>query len=277
MVAERLPRSDPRFERLAIHRAFLDAFAKHNVRGAYGFINAHKLADHAEDRAALEAWVAAGQPLGNHTFTHPDLAKIGVDAYVADIDANEALLKDAMGASRERDWKVFRYPFLVEGTDRASYDRIRAHLGSHSYRVAEVTIDFYDWAYNNPYARCLEKHDERSIEALKDTWRDESIVFLRWADAAARDLFGRPIKHILLLHVGAFGAEMIDELLTTYEKNGVRFVPVDEALRDPVYATEPRDPKIFRGTFLRQVRAARGTKTTPQPDIPDALLDIVCR
>jgi len=79
------------------------------------------------------------------------------------------------------------------------------------------------------------------------------------------------------MHVGAFDAVMMDELLGAYEKHGVRFISVADAMTDPVYASEPRDPKAFRGTFLRQVRVARATKTTPQPDQPDTLLDVICR
>jgi hypothetical protein len=80
-----------------------------------------------------------------------------------------------------------------------------------------------------------------------------------------------------LLHIGAFDAIMIDDLLATYEKNGVRFVTLDEALADPVYTEEPAHPKAHFGSFLNQVRRARGTRSPAMATPPDTLLEIVCR
>lgn len=112
---------------------------------------------------------------------------------------------------------------------------------------------------------------------MRETWHDNVNVSLRWADAAARDLFGRPIPQILLLHVGAFDAVMIDDLLSQYEKLGVRFVSLDEALRDRIYTDPPPDTTSPGGGFLHQFRKARGTRTTPPPTQPAALLDALCR
>jgi peptidoglycan/xylan/chitin deacetylase (PgdA/CDA1 family) len=66
----------PRFEEqppappIAIHRMVLKALANHGVPPVYGFVNGKKLVDHPADRAALAAWLAAGQRLGNHTYSH---------------------------------------------------------------------------------------------------------------------------------------------------------------------------------------------------------------
>jgi peptidoglycan/xylan/chitin deacetylase (PgdA/CDA1 family) len=267
----------PGQSRLAIHQAFLAAFRAHHAPPVYGFVVGAGLDEHPADRAALEAWVAAGNPLGNHTRTHPDIHKTSVDAYLADVDANEALLKQLSRGADDRSWKVFRYPYLQEGTDLASRARIREHVVGRGYRVAQVTIDFYDWAYNAPYARCLQRHDDHAVAALKQSYLDDAAVFLHWSDEAARALVARPIAQILLLHIGAFDAVVIDDLLSRYEKEGVRFISLDEALADPVYADEPRSPKAWDGTFLDQVREARGTSSPVEPSLPEGLLDALCR
>jgi peptidoglycan/xylan/chitin deacetylase (PgdA/CDA1 family) len=266
----------PGQSRLAIHQAFVSAFRAHHLPPVYGFVNGGPLDRHPEDRAALEAWVAAGNPLGNHTRTHPDLHQMTVDAYLADLDANEPLLRELEQGAGERTWKVFRYPFLLEGTDLPSRARIREQVLARGYRIAQVTVDFYDWAYNAPYARCLARHDQKGLAALKKSYLDDAGVWLHWADAAARALFGRPIEHILLLHIGAFDATVIGDLLTEYEKLGVRFVTLDQALADPAYAVEQRAPRALGGTYLEQVREARGTADPPEPSLPDALLDALC-
>src|SRR5512147_2069979 len=48
------------------------AFAAHHLPPVTGFLNGLRLREHPEDRAALERWVAAGNLLGNHTYSHVD-------------------------------------------------------------------------------------------------------------------------------------------------------------------------------------------------------------
>jgi peptidoglycan-N-acetylglucosamine deacetylase len=55
-------------------------------------------------------------------------------------------------------------------------------------------------------------------------------------DGKARSLLGRPIKHVLLLHMNYLNALYLDELLARLRSNGWSFVTVEEALTDPVYA-----------------------------------------
>jgi peptidoglycan/xylan/chitin deacetylase (PgdA/CDA1 family) len=262
---------------LSIHQAFVAAFRAHHLPPVYGFVVGGQLDAHPDDRAALDAWVAGGNPVGNHTRTHPDLRQTSIEAYLADVDANEPLLRDLERGADDRTWRYFRYPFLQEGTDLTSRSRIRDALLARGYRIAPVTVDFYDWAYNGPYARCLARRDERAISALEKSYLDDARLWIRWADAAARALFGRPIPQILLLHIGPFDARVLDRLLTEYEQLGVRFVPLEQALADPVYAVEPTSPRTWEGPLLSQVREARGAQDPPEPNLPESLLGALCR
>ena len=106
VTVDDLPRHGPEApgqDRLALHRALLDALRRQQVPRVYGFVNSRRA--QPGDRAALEAWVAAGYPLGNHTAHHPDIGKIGLDAYLADVDAGEPLLSELLGPGQERVWK----------------------------------------------------------------------------------------------------------------------------------------------------------------------------
>ncbi len=256
----------------------LAVFAAHRTPPVYGFINAQKLEGHAEDEQALRAWVAAGYPLGNHTYSHVDGAQVALTDYLADLDKNEPALERLLpaGAQGQPIWKVFRYPYLREGKDSEAQAALRAALVQRGYRIAQVTIDFYDWAYNQAHARCVVKDDAASVSGLEESFLDQAMNELRWADGAARELAGRPIRHILLLHVGVFTAKMLDRLLTAYEENGARFVTLDAALADPVYASEPAQPMPF-GNFLWRLRRARGTRSPAAAPPPDTLLELVCR
>jgi len=277
VTVDDLPRHGPEApwqDRLALHRALLEALARHHVPRAYGFVNAGRA--QPGDRAALEAWVAAGNPLGNHTAHHPDLGSVGIDAYLADVDAGEPLLAELLGPGQERVWKVFRYPYLRQGTDVPSRLALRRALVERHYRIAEVTIDFEDWAYNGPYVRCLARGDRASVEALESTFLDSAVSQLRWADDTLRRLVGRPVPHVLLLHAGAFEAHIVDRLLAAYEKEGARWVPLDEVLEDAVYQREPEPPRSWRAELPVQMLRARQIRGFPLPSSPAPLLERLC-
>jgi hypothetical protein len=75
-----------------------------------------------------------------------------------------------------------------------------------------------------------------------------------------------------LLHIGAFDAWILDDLLTAYEKNGVKFVSLHEALQDEVYNINPIIAKENTDTFFTQMRLA---KKLPVLDIVRKLLDSI--
>ena len=278
VTVDDLPRHGPEApgqDRLALTRALLEVLGQHHVPRVYGFVNAGRA--QPGDRAGLEAWVAAGHALGNHTAHHPDIRKVGLEGYLADVDAGEPLLAELLGPGQERVWKVFRYPYLWQGTDVPSRLALRQALVERHYRIAEVTIDFDDWAYNPPYVRCLERGDGASIAALESMLLDAAVSQLRWADDTLRRLTGRPVPQVLLLHAGAFDAHILDRLLSAYEDANVRWIPLDEALADPVYQREPDPPRSWRAELPVQMIRARQLQGFPLPASPAPLLERFCR
>ncbi|XXF78906.1 polysaccharide deacetylase family protein [Myxococcaceae bacterium GXIMD 01537] len=268
----------PGASRAAVIESINATLRKHGLPPVVGFVNGQKVAERPEERALLQAWLAGGNLLGNHTFSHADLGKVGLAAYLQDIDRNEPLLREVAGAGeREREWKTFRYPFLQEGVDLESRNAIRAHLFGKGYRVAQVTIDFGDWAWNEAYARCVAAGNTQGQEALRQGFRKNALTFLRWSDAAGQQVFGRRIRHVLLLHAGAFQAATLDELLTAYEKSGVRFITLDEALADPAYAEDPGVGRTWGDSFIEQAIQSRKAPHPPFPLQPLDLLEALCR
>lgn len=95
----------PGVSRLQVHREILTALRKHRVPQVYGFVNGRGAQD-ADGKAALSAWVEAGYPLGNHTFSHG--APKEVPAYLADVDRNEPLLRELQPGDEARWDPVYR-------------------------------------------------------------------------------------------------------------------------------------------------------------------------
>lgn len=254
------------------------AFARHRLPPVTGFLNGATLERHPEDRPALERWVAAGHRLGNHSFSHVDLGRVGSRAFLADVERNEPLLRDLAGpAAPERDWRVFRFPYLQEGATIQAHDEVRARLLAKGYRIAPVTVDFDDWQWFPSHARCARDGDSVGTQRLRARYRAAAREALLAADAKARRLFGRPIPQILLLHAGEFSALLMDELIAEYAAMGVRFVSLDEALADPVYALDPRVARSFGSPFLEQVAFAQRGETESTPWPPHAELAALCR
>lgn len=258
---------------LVVHQTLLAVLRKHHVPATYGFINAQKVEANPALRTVLTSWLAAGQELGNHTYSHADQSRMTAEQFNAEIDRNEPLLRDLVGAQARR-WKVFRYPYLREGPTLEIREAVRAHLRKKGYRIAEVTVDFHDWAWNPPYVRCLAQNDARALAAMQRSYLSEARQELQWSTRTAEDLFGRPIAHVLLLHVGAFDAVMLDALLSLYEDAGVHFISLEQAMEDPVYDTDSRQRG---GSVLDQFIAARHQRHLPYVTQPIELLDALCR
>jgi peptidoglycan-N-acetylglucosamine deacetylase len=254
--------------------AIRDALTQHGVFDTYGFVNGARGGDSADNQASMRDWLGAGHLLGNHSWSHGSLSDMGLDKYLADIARNEPLLQSLTGD--DTSWRMFRYPFLVEGTSPSSRYAIIDYLNKRHYHVAQVTVDFYDWAFDDAYNRCGAKGDDFARQALRERYLHDAAAYLRWGDAASEALFGYAMPHILLIHARTMTADIIDALLTQYEDVGVQFVSLDEALADPAYKADVHH--ALGGSFLRQLmRAHPGTIRAPFPPHPTSWMDSLCR
>jgi peptidoglycan/xylan/chitin deacetylase (PgdA/CDA1 family) len=173
---------------------------------------------------------------------------------------------------------MFRYPFLEEGSTLEKRNAVRSYLARNGYRIAEVTIDYYDWAWIDAYARCVGKHDDRTVQWLKDHVVESADRFLHASSANAKLLFNRDIPQILLVHIAWFNALTLDKILKDWRAQGVQFVSLDEALSDPVYAMNPNLVSEGGRSFLEQFAEARKIGITPEdPTYSFESLNKMCR
>ncbi|MCA1829662.1 MAG: hypothetical protein LC689_22285, partial [Myxococcales bacterium] len=248
-----------------IAQRLLAAFRKHRVPQVYGFVNGSKLEGHPELQGVLDAWRAAGYPLGNHTWSHVDPNKTPLDAYLADVVRNEMY------------GKVFRYPFLFEGDTPERRTQTAAWMREHGYTKADVSIDFDDWAWNPAWARCSGKHDEVALGELRHTYLDASIRILERYRKLGQALAGRELAHVLLLHIGAADADQMDAMLSTYEAAGARWVTLEQAQKDPIYAEDPGFQTKWGWTLLDRLAKKRGFKVADEWWPDEKRLDAICR
>ena len=258
--------------RLGIAQAILGAMKAEGMPPAYGFVNGIRTSQEPGTEEVLAAWRAAGLPLGNHTWSHMNLNDHTAAEFEADLQRNEPLLQKYMGPA---DWHWLRYPFLAEGRTPEQQAEVRAYLAAHGYRVAAVTVSFGDYAWNEPYARCVARHDRVEIAKLEASYLEAARETIAYTRSLSRSLYGRDIPYVLLMHVGALDARLLPRLLALYREQGFRFVTLEQAQADPFYAQEMNLSLPPGRTTLEANVAARHLALPSRPALPD--FSGVCR
>jgi peptidoglycan/xylan/chitin deacetylase (PgdA/CDA1 family) len=258
--------------RVDIIKSITHALQAAQAPAVYGFVNAKGLEEAPLE--VLQLWHDAGFPLGNHTFSHMDLNANSMDAFESDLLADEPTLKRLMG---DQDWHWFRFPYLREGDTAGKHHAVAAFLKEHGYKVAQVTLSFGDYAYNEPYARCLAKNDQQGIEWLKQSYLSGASESLSQGQKESTLIYGHDIKHVMLLHVGGFQTVMLPQLLELLKQRGFKLVTLPEAESDPAYTSDPDLPSNWGGTFLQQMMSAKHMSVPPSSEDPSAKLGALCR
>jgi len=71
---------------------------------------------------------------------------------------------------------------------------------------------------------------------LRDEYFNHVLDQVDRQEQIAQTLIGRTVRQILLLKANRLNAIFLDELLTALEEQGYKFITLDAALRDEVYA-----------------------------------------
>lgn len=264
--------------RVDVAQKILNALDKHSIKNVYGFVNANQI-NNANGYKVLSMWVSQGQLLGNHTYDHINLDSHDATKFIQQIQKNDIYLSNLM---KNKNYHYFRYPYLHEGNTQIKRDAVRHYLFTHQYQIAQVTVDFSDYLWNKPYARCLKKGDKRSIAWLKKSYIEQAVNALKAAQQLSELIVHRNIKNILLLHFGAFDAVMLDDLLTAYEKNGVKFITLSDALKDKIYKINPNIVSEDTDIFTTQLLHAEKLPVSHELNllltgVPETQLKKLCR
>jgi peptidoglycan/xylan/chitin deacetylase (PgdA/CDA1 family) len=270
-AAGSLPKGDLRAR---IASALTAELTANHLTGTYGFVNAVKLENDPDAQQALRIWIDAGMNIGNHTWSHLSLNGNTLEAFEREIARDEPALAEYGGA---RDWHWFRYPYLWEGDTMEKRNAVRAYLSQHGYRVAQVTLDFEDYAWNDAYGRCSARKDEASIAWLRQSYLENAAEYLRLGREEERIAFGHEIPNVLLLHATAFTTLMLPDLLDLLRKEGFRFAPLAKVEKNPVYAQNPGAALQYGGTLPDQFMDARRLPYPPFKDKPVEKLKSICQ
>lgn len=145
------PRTQP--QAAAWNAAILGALKQAHIQAL--FLPAGHRVDCREGMALVRAWGESGHIVGNHTYSHLNLASptVTLKAFCEDALKEESLLKATPG------WgKWFRFPYLKEGDQTEKRDGFRNWLKERGYRAAAVSIDASDWYYSQRFEAWQKTH-----------------------------------------------------------------------------------------------------------------------
>ena len=214
----------------------LSGVRRHRIP-AVGFVNESLLYVPGETDARialLKAWADAGVELGNHTFSHMGFKGVALARYEDDFVRGDALTKMLLGQKGQRP-RYFRHPFLQTGDTREVEQSFEDFIAERGYRVAPVTVDTLDWMFLAAYSKARARADAGELERVSDEYLKFAGLKLDFCEKVSRELFGRNVKHILLLHANELNADNFDALVKVYTDRGYSLVSLEQALSDPVY------------------------------------------
>jgi peptidoglycan/xylan/chitin deacetylase (PgdA/CDA1 family) len=245
-----------------------------HLAGTYGFVNASKLENNPDAQQALHIWLDAGMNIGSHTWSHMSLSSNAAEAFERDIALNEPALAQY---GEMRDWHWFRYPFLWEGDTLEKRRAVRSYLSAHGYRVAQVTLDFEDYAWNDAYARCSATRDAAAITWLKQSYLETAAEYIKLGREEQQIAFGHEVPNVMLLHATAFTTLMFPDLLDFLRSQGFSFAGLAQVETDPAYAQDPDAGLKYGGTLPDQFMDSRHLPYPPIMPKPFPQLTHLCQ
>lgn len=255
-------------------RKLLSHFRAYNMP-VVGFVNEQKLMklNEIDARVALlESWLEAGQPLGNHTFSHPDFNTTSLEDYKADFLKGEIIISQLCNKYNQTQ-KYFRFPFLHAGPDSLKKAEFEIFLKAQGYENAPVTIDNEDYIFNKAYVNAFKKKDHKTMQMVVKAYLQYVSAMIDYHEELTQQVMGSPIRHIFLCHANQINTDYFDKVADLFKAKGYTFITLEAALQDEVYQ-EPEN-YIGKGGFS-WLHRWRITKKLPfkikEPEIPEEIM-----
>lgn len=163
----------------------LDALKKHGVKATFFLVG-----NYFETQPELVKRMAEeGHTIGNHTYSHPDMSKIGdIQSFQTELQKNEALYRDILGSEMPKLYRPPQGKFCEENLKMAQ------QLG---YSTVFWSLAYVDWYVDD------QPTPEQAFSKLLPRIHPGTVV--------------------LLHSTSSTNAEILDELLTKWEETGYSF------------------------------------------------------
>jgi peptidoglycan/xylan/chitin deacetylase (PgdA/CDA1 family) len=221
----------------SINRAILISLERHRVPST-GFVNEKRIQSigDKEGKEILWEWVKSGHDLGNHGYSHSDFNQLTIEQMEEEIVSGERSLAEILRKSG-RTPRYFRFPFNHTGDTAAKHDAVASFLENRGYKLAPCTMENEDYVFDRAYLQMLTKKDPVTAERLRSEYLAYTATEIDYYSGLNNQVFGYEPPHIMLLHVNRLNADMVDAVLSLFEKRRYKFVTLDEAEGDRAFTT----------------------------------------
>jgi peptidoglycan/xylan/chitin deacetylase (PgdA/CDA1 family) len=212
----------------------LETLKKHNLQAAL-FVCGMRV-DNDSGKKLIQRWDDDGHLICNHSYSHSYFHsnKISLDDYEKDFLRCDSLIKNY-----KRYTKLFRYPFLKEGSTKEKRDGFRDFLRSLGYSNGSVTIDASDWYVDSRMIKALKENPDTYKELYKQFYLQHMYQRAVFYNGLAVKLTGREITHTILIHHSLLNALFLDDLINMFIQNGWEIVNASDAFKDSVFTVQP--------------------------------------
>jgi beta-lactamase regulating signal transducer with metallopeptidase domain/peptidoglycan/xylan/chitin deacetylase (PgdA/CDA1 family) len=183
----------------------------------------------------LREWLDAGHELGNETFSHLKLYGASLADFQANVERGEQVMSKLV-AERGGRLRYFSYPYLNTGADAEQKAAAEKYLRGRGYQIHPVTIDNMDWLFNRAYLEALRREDEAAAARIRAEYVPYMEGMFEFFESYSREVMGREFPQVLMLTAGALNADCIEDLASTLERRGYRFVTMEQATKDEAYS-----------------------------------------
>jgi peptidoglycan/xylan/chitin deacetylase (PgdA/CDA1 family) len=249
-----------------VARQLIDAFANNGVKQVYAFSCTRPVEGTKTLREVLDAWCSSGHYVGNHTHYHCALNWCSVENYERDMDRSEALLRPWLEHAPTR---YFRFPFDMWGDQREKTERVLLKLARSGFHYAPISMWFSDTLFMFPHSRALAQKNVRVADEVEALFVDKWMAQLKSQADAARAAMGRDVTHVALIHGVPLAGATMDRVCQRMRAEGVEFVSLEEAMRDPFNSIVP---PLTERRFRNATQKWCAVTGTPLDDMPPRML-----
>jgi peptidoglycan/xylan/chitin deacetylase (PgdA/CDA1 family) len=240
-----------------------------------GFVNEKKLyrfGEVDERIKALAMWLDYGFELGNHTFSHTSLNRVGLPAWENEVVAGESVTRLLL-TDHQMKLRYFRHPYLHVGRDLETRRQAEAFLTARGYHIAPVTLDAWDWMYAGVYEDAKKRGDALLQDQLANSYLAFSDQVFAYSETLSKQIMGYEPAQILLLHANQLEADHIGQLLEVLRKRGYHFVTLEDALGDPAYSLPDTYVSEDGAGWLDHWAITQGKPPRGEPVFPQWVID----
>jgi len=215
-------------------KAIRGSLAKYKIKT--GLFVCGKRIDNSNGRKLIANWDRENHMICNHTYSH---YYFNSPAKTAENFIQDFLKNDSIIRLYKNYTKLLRFPFLKEGNTIDKRDSMREILKKTNYRNGHVTIDASDWYIDTKMIEAIKKDSNVDLRPYKQYYIEHILNRVAHYDSLSKRIFGRQIKHNLLIHHSLLNALYLSDVLLELKKKGWQLIDAKEAFSDSTYLLKP--------------------------------------